>query len=88
MSNEVAPKGAVWVCGACGKRSKDKYGNQAIDRGWDVSCAMNSVLCDESTLVFEDGWKGGVPPGIEVHGRVIKADDWKSPDEPPEPEAA
>jgi hypothetical protein len=45
--NQVAPEGQVWVCAACGKRSKDRYGDQAIDRGWDVSCALNSVLCYE-----------------------------------------
>lgn len=59
--NEVAPEGQVWVCGACGKRSKDRYGFQKIDRGWDESCFLNSVLCLESSLVFQDG-------------RVIKAD--------------
>jgi hypothetical protein len=45
--NEVAPKGQVFVCAACGKRSKDRYGDQKIDRGWDVSCMLNAVLCYE-----------------------------------------
>lgn len=54
--NEVAPEGQVWVCGACGKRSKDKYGQQAITFGWDVSCMLNSFLAQEDSLVFnEDG---------------------------------
>lgn len=43
--NRVAPPGQIYVCGACGKRSKDKYGEQMIDRGWDVSCMMWAVLC-------------------------------------------
>jgi hypothetical protein len=45
--NEVAPEGQVFVCAACGKRSKDRYGDQKIDRGWDVSCMLNAVLCYE-----------------------------------------
>ena len=47
MSNEIAPEGQIYVCAACGKRSKDKYGEKPIDSGWDVSCMMNSVLCYE-----------------------------------------
>lgn len=44
-SNVVATENQVWVCGACGKLSKDKYGNQAISYGWDESCYMHAVLC-------------------------------------------
>ena len=62
MANEIAPEGFVWVCGACGKRSKTKYGfdnNNArtnIDYGWDESCMMNAVLCEVEDLIFgEDG---------------------------------
>jgi len=43
--NKIAPKGQVWVCTACGKRSQDLYGFQPINRGWDVSCTLNAVLC-------------------------------------------
>jgi hypothetical protein len=53
--NHIAPPGMVYVCAACGKRSRDRYGDKAIDRGWDVSCFMHSVLCKESTLEIEDG---------------------------------
>lgn len=48
-----APAGQVWVCTACGKRSRTRYGfdddNQDafIDRGWDESCSMHAVLCYE-----------------------------------------
>jgi hypothetical protein len=43
---QLAPAGTVWVCGACGKTSPDWiYG----PRGWDESCALNSVLCRSST---------------------------------------
>ena len=47
VGNHVAEEGQTWVCAACGKTSKDKYGFQKIDRGWDESCMMNSVLCAE-----------------------------------------
>lgn len=39
---QKAPEGTVWVCGACGKTSPDWIDGP---RGWDESCAMNSVLC-------------------------------------------
>jgi len=55
MGNQTAGAGEVFVCSACGKRSRDRYGFQAIDPGWDVSCALNAVLCDESSLVMENG---------------------------------
>lgn len=42
---EIAPKGQIWVCGACGKYDKNRY------RVGDVSCFVNSVLCyDDDTL--------------------------------------
>lgn len=44
---KVAPTGYVYICGACGKRSRDIYGDQAIDRGWDVSCFINSSIVSE-----------------------------------------
>jgi len=47
MEVKIAPKGQVFVCMACGKRSKDIFGDMKIDHGWDVSCAMSCVLCYE-----------------------------------------
>jgi len=44
---QPAPPGQVWVCGACGRRSRDRGGNDSIDHGWDESCYMNAVLCYE-----------------------------------------
>lgn len=50
----LAPEGQVWVCGACGKRSRTRYGwdaegkNAFVDHGWDVSCAMHAVLCHDT----------------------------------------
>jgi hypothetical protein len=55
MGNEVAPEGKVWVCMACGKRSPDKYGLQAISYGWDESCMMNARLVEEDRLVMRGG---------------------------------
>jgi len=52
--NEVAPEGQVWVCLACGKMSKDKYGDQKISWGWDASCMLNSALFKESNLVIDN----------------------------------
>jgi transposase-like protein len=51
--NIVAPEGQVWVCAACGKQSKDKYGYQKISRGWDESCMLNSVLCYDKQRILE-----------------------------------
>jgi len=47
MSNEIAPKGKIWQCRACGKRSRDLYGDQSLDYGWDESCVLNAALVDD-----------------------------------------
>lgn len=47
--NQIAPEGKVWMCGACRKKSRDLYGNQALDYGWDESCVLNAVLVDCET---------------------------------------
>jgi hypothetical protein len=46
MSDRYAPAGKVWFCMMCGKTTKDCYGEE---RGWDESCALNSILVDEAT---------------------------------------
>ena len=61
--NLIAAEGQVFVCLACGKRSKDLYGFQRISRGWDESCMLNSALCDESKLTLNE------------YGNVIKVDE-------------
>lgn len=53
--NAIAPDGQVFVCGACGKRSRDRYGNLKINFGWDESCMLNCILCYEDKLVIENG---------------------------------
>lgn len=52
--NETAPKDYVWVCFACGKRSKDKYGSDPIDKGWDESCMLNSYMVAEADITITD----------------------------------
>lgn len=51
--NQVAPDGYVFVCGACGKRSRDVFGEQRVSRGWDESCMLNAVLCHEGSIEFD-----------------------------------
>src|SRR5689334_19239416 len=48
MADNIAPPGKLWVCCACGKTTRDKYGNEGR---WDESCMLNSILSDESHLV-------------------------------------
>lgn len=43
-----AADGTIWVCGACGKTAKDRYGIEGEHSpGWDESCMLNAVLCHE-----------------------------------------
>lgn len=42
--NAPAPEGQTWLCGACGRTSKNPYDFS------DVSCFMNSVLVTEATI--------------------------------------
>ena len=44
----LAPEGWLWMCIHCGKRVKDRYGNEG---GWDEACMLNAVLVEE---VFAD----------------------------------
>ena len=50
-----AKDGFVYVCMVCGKRSKDIYGEKAINHGWDESCALWASEIEESRLVIQDG---------------------------------
>ena len=43
-----APAGQIFVCGACGKTSKNIYGEDPNNPfSWDESCMLNAVLCYE-----------------------------------------
>ena len=46
---EDAPEGQIWLCGACGRRNKNRY------KVGDVSCYINSVLVYEKSIMEEDG---------------------------------
>lgn len=43
----AAPKGKIWRCMACGKRSKDKI-TDVENSGWDESCFLHAELVDDS----------------------------------------
>lgn len=51
--NRFAPDGTTWVCGACGKTSKDRYGDGKSS--WDESCMLNAVLCHAEKKPDENG---------------------------------
>lgn len=44
---EWAPADQIFVCAACGKTSKNIYGEGDGVLGWDESCMLNAVLCYE-----------------------------------------
>ena len=67
--NSIAPVGQVFVCEACGKRSRDIIGEQCISRGWDESCMLNAILCYEDKLVFN---KDGTMVIKVLDGGVVK----------------
>ena len=55
----LAPEGSIWVCMACGKTSKSRYGFDADNKnvammGWDESCMLNSRLIPEEKIVERD----------------------------------
>ena len=61
MSNERAPEGHVFVCGACGKVSRWRYGfgddgRRDATLGWDESCMLHAVLVPEEAIVEPADW--------------------------------
>lgn len=58
--NHTAPEGYVYVCRKCGKRSHDKYGENPIDKGWDASCMLNSILLETNKLEITNNRVTGV----------------------------
>jgi hypothetical protein len=68
--NKRAPDGHVYVCGACGKVSRWRYGFDDNGRndatpGWDESCMMDGVLVAVDSIVDPSDWR--------YPGRVRKA---------------
>lgn len=47
----LAPEGQVFVCSACGKKSKKLLGDEPCDE----SCMVNATLCYEDSLEFRGG---------------------------------
>ena len=39
--SNIAPPGWLWQCGACGRKTRDRYGEEG---GWDESCMLNATL--------------------------------------------
>lgn len=66
--NHTAPKGQIYVCSACGKRSRDRYGTERLDRLWDASCMMYAVLCYDDNPQNEMGKWRVVPKETEDAG--------------------
>ena len=56
----VAPKGQIWVCHACGKTARDKYGPPNAHPLWDESCALNCALHPEDMLNYDADGNGRV----------------------------
>lgn len=52
-----APAGQIFVCGACGKRSKTMFNSIDDPTGWDESCMFNCVLVYEDTLNVVPGYE-------------------------------
>ncbi len=48
----IAPADAIWVCSACGKTSRDRYGDP--NSSWDESCMMNAILCHNKQRFGDD----------------------------------
>ena len=40
----IAPGGKIWQCCACGKMTRNRYGEEG---GWDESCMLNAILVDD-----------------------------------------
>jgi hypothetical protein len=73
----LSERTTVFVCFACGKRSRDRYGDQPISGGWDESCMLNSGECYEDSLT------------INASGRVMAVlPDGLIPEPPPPPRTA
>lgn len=72
MTDNIAPAGRIWVCGACGKTALDKYGE---DRGWDESCMLNAVLCYENKSFGPSGIYGWVVAPEDRRAAVSESRD-------------
>jgi hypothetical protein len=79
MSNKEAAPGKVFVCTACGRRSRDLFGFKRISRSWDESCMANASEVPEDVLVIDQqtGLVTGVKPP-EKRGHLVP-ETWRKP---------
>lgn len=68
-TNEVAGPGEVFVCAACGRRSRDRNGDHKIHSGWDTSCRTHAVKYREADLVLDP--KTGVVTAVKAGAKPI-----------------
>lgn len=59
FKDQIAPEGFIYVCHACGKTSKDRYGYNKkypgeTSYGWDASCYMYSKMYKKSQLEYDE----------------------------------
>ena len=71
-TNEMAGPGEVFVCVACGRRSKDRNGDHKIHSGWDTSCRTHAVKYREADLVIDP--KTGVVTAVKAGATPIVKD--------------
>lgn len=69
-----APKGMIWVCVACGKKSSTRYGFDAnehnvADYGWDESCILHAKLYRIADLVLR---KDHV---VNIRGEAVEVEE-------------
>ena len=72
---DVAPEDQIFVCPCCGKTSTHWHGiteGGTTSHGWDVSCAINSVLCYKDKIKFNEA--GTICVEIEDDGIVASSD--------------
>ncbi len=79
LGNEFAPKGQVYICGACGKRSRDLYGTKAIDEDWDESCMLHAVLRDDKPPAQKPRRQRCPGSGMTVHLQGLQIAARKAP---------
>ena len=54
--DRIAPEGMIWVCDACGKTARDRYGIVGEhSHGWDESCMMHAVLIEDPRTKKDPG---------------------------------
>ncbi len=63
----------LFVCLACGKMSRDFIGREALSRGWDESCAINSREVWEDAIEIKNGRVVSVPLEAFVNPPALKS---------------